>query len=149
MQVEFGTRRKALKKEARPFDEDDCDRYAGERLQERIAEIRAEMESVAGARLDACLAVSQGTSRALSMSRGWIADALTDDDESIANLSKITSRCFDTDQIRLLYVRAQVTRIGTYIESNPQSCRVSLWMTLSRAATPLLRPAATRRHAKR
>lgn len=39
-----------------------------------------------------------------------------DDDESIANLSKTTSHCFDTDKVRLLYVRAQVSRIDLKID---------------------------------
>ena len=39
-----------------------------------------------------------------------------DDDDSIADLSKTTSHCFDTDKVRLLYIRAQVSRIGESIK---------------------------------
>lgn len=39
-----------------------------------------------------------------------------DDDESISQLSKTTSQCFDTDKVRLLYIRAQVTRIDLKID---------------------------------
>lgn len=61
LDIEFGARRKELKKQSRRFDEEDCEQYAEERLKERIAIIRSEMESVPGGRLDACVAVSQGT----------------------------------------------------------------------------------------
>jgi hypothetical protein len=50
-----------LKKEGKPFDMEDCERYAEEKVQERIDTIRKEMEGVEHGRLDACLAVSQGT----------------------------------------------------------------------------------------
>ncbi|GAB1744373.1 hypothetical protein NU219Hw_g1653t1 [Hortaea werneckii] len=60
--------------------------------------IRSEMESVPGGKLEACVAVSQ------------------DDASSIANLSQTTSHCFDTDKVRLLYIRAQVTRIDLKID---------------------------------
>lgn len=39
-----------------------------------------------------------------------------DDNDSIAGLSKTTSHCFDTDKVRLLYIRAQVTRIDLKID---------------------------------
>lgn len=39
-----------------------------------------------------------------------------DDDRSVAQLSKTTSQCFDTDKVRLLYIRAQVTRIDLKID---------------------------------
>ena len=60
MQIEFGVRRKTLKKEGKPFDEEECERYAESKLQERVDTIRAEMESIPGGRLNYCLAVSQG-----------------------------------------------------------------------------------------
>ena len=60
LDIEFGARRKALKKESKRFDEEACEQYAEERLHERVETIRSEMESVPGGRLDACLAVSQG-----------------------------------------------------------------------------------------
>ena len=60
LDIEFGSYRKQLKKEGKRFDEEACEQYAEERLQERIEMIRSEMESVPGGRLDACLAVSQG-----------------------------------------------------------------------------------------
>lgn len=63
LQIEFGVRRKMLKKEGKPFDMAECERYAEEKVQERIDTIRGEMESVAHGRLDACLAVSQGMYR--------------------------------------------------------------------------------------
>lgn len=40
----------------------------------------------------------------------------TDDDASIANLSKTTAHCFDTDKVRLLYIRAQTSRIDLKID---------------------------------
>ena len=49
-----------MKKEGKKFNEEECEQYAEERLQDRIETIRVEMESVPGGRLDACLAVSQG-----------------------------------------------------------------------------------------
>lgn len=39
-----------------------------------------------------------------------------DDDASISQLSKTTSQTFDTDKVRLLYIRAQVTRIDLKID---------------------------------
>lgn len=42
--------------------------------------------------------------------------AFPDDDTSIAQLSKATSSCFDTDKVRLLYIRAQVTRIDLKVD---------------------------------
>lgn len=62
LDIEFGTHRKALKKEGKRFDEEACEQYAEAKLRERVDMIRCEMESVPGGRLDACLAVSQGTS---------------------------------------------------------------------------------------
>lgn len=50
-----------LKKEGKPIDVEECERYAEEQLRHRIDTIRSEMESVANGRLDACLAISQGT----------------------------------------------------------------------------------------
>jgi len=41
---------------------------------------------------------------------------MADDDSSIAELSKITSQCFDTDKVRLLYIRAQTSRIDLKID---------------------------------
>ena len=49
-----------LKKEAKPLDEEECERYAEQKLQERIETICLEMESVANGRLDVWLASSQG-----------------------------------------------------------------------------------------
>lgn len=40
----------------------------------------------------------------------------TEDDASIATVSKTTSHCFDTDKVRLLYIRAQVTRIDLKVD---------------------------------
>jgi hypothetical protein len=48
------------------------------------------------------------------LGRVELTDLRTDDDKSIATLSKTTSQCFDTDKVRLLYIRAQITRIGTW-----------------------------------
>ncbi|KAK5118354.1 hypothetical protein LTR62_002867 [Meristemomyces frigidus] len=98
LDIEFGTHRKQLKRDGKPFDEEACEQYAEEKLRERVETIRTEMETVEGGRLDACLAVAQ------------------DDEPSIAHLSKTTSSCFDTDKVRLLYVRAQVTRIDLKID---------------------------------
>lgn len=61
-QIEFGTRRKMLKREGKPFDEEECERYACEILSQRLQTISGEMQSVPGGRLDVCLAVSQGLS---------------------------------------------------------------------------------------
>ncbi|KAK3725183.1 hypothetical protein LTR37_000694 [Vermiconidia calcicola] len=87
LDIKFGAHRKAMKKEGKRFDEEACEQYAEEKLEERIEIIRSEMQSVPG-----------------------------DDNDSIANLSKTTSECFDTDKVRLLYIRAQVTRIDLKID---------------------------------
>lgn len=50
-----------MKKEGLKFDEEACEQHAEEKLTERIETIKGEMESVPGGRLDACVAVSQGT----------------------------------------------------------------------------------------
>jgi hypothetical protein len=60
LDIEFGTYRKMLKKDGKRFDEEACEQYAEERLKERVETIRAEMETVQGGRLDACIAISQG-----------------------------------------------------------------------------------------
>ncbi|KAK5168339.1 uncharacterized protein LTR77_006908 [Saxophila tyrrhenica] len=96
--IQFSARRKAMKKEGLRFDEEACEEYAEQQLQERVETIRNEMQTVPGGRLDACVAISQ------------------DDEESIKELSKATSRCFGTDKIRLLYIRAQVSRIDLKVE---------------------------------
>ncbi|EME79104.1 uncharacterized protein MYCFIDRAFT_79773, partial [Pseudocercospora fijiensis CIRAD86] len=98
LDIEFSAKRKELKKNKQPFDEDLCDQYAADKLQERLESVRKEMQSVPGGRLDAIVGVSQ------------------DDEESIAFLSKTTSHCFDVDKVRLLYIRAQVTRIDLKID---------------------------------
>ncbi|KAK3615107.1 hypothetical protein LTR56_026799 [Elasticomyces elasticus] len=98
LEIQFGAHRKAMKKEGKFFDEEACDEYAAENLAERIEKIKGEMLSIPGGRLNACVAISQ------------------DDGSSIADLSKTTSRCFDTDTVRLLYIRAQVTRIDLKID---------------------------------
>ncbi|KAK0949162.1 hypothetical protein LTS01_025871, partial [Friedmanniomyces endolithicus] len=75
------------------------------------------MESVPGGRLDACVAISQGITAQLKRQHiRPLADSVPDDEASIADLSKTTSRCFDTDTVRLLYIRAQVTRIDLKID---------------------------------
>jgi hypothetical protein len=58
-----------LKKEGKPFDMEECERYAEEKVQERIDTIRREMEGVENGRLDACLAVSQGTPGKMHLSQ--------------------------------------------------------------------------------
>ncbi|KAK0941013.1 hypothetical protein LTR29_007431 [Friedmanniomyces endolithicus] len=98
LEVQFGAHRKAMKKDGLKFDEEACDTYAAEKLVERIERIKTEMQSVPGGRLDACVAISQ------------------DDPLSIAELSKTTSRCFDSDKVRLLYIRAQVSRIDLKVD---------------------------------
>lgn len=40
----------------------------------------------------------------------------TEDESSIAALSKTTAHCFDTDKVRLLYIRAQTSRIDLKID---------------------------------
>lgn len=60
LDIEFGAKRKAMKKEGQRFDEEACEEYAEQKLKERLETIRSEMESVPGGRLDACAAVSQG-----------------------------------------------------------------------------------------
>ena len=61
LDIQFSAYRKQLKKEGKRFDEEACEQHAEEKLRERIETIQSEMESVPGGRLDACLAVSQGT----------------------------------------------------------------------------------------
>jgi hypothetical protein len=60
LDLQFSAHRKMLKKAGQRFDEEACETFAEQQLQERIEVIRREMESVPGGRLDACLAVSQG-----------------------------------------------------------------------------------------
>lgn len=60
LDLEFSKRRKELKKNKEPFDEEVCEQYAEQQLQSRLEQIRSEMESVPGGRLDALVAVSQG-----------------------------------------------------------------------------------------
>lgn len=60
LDIEFSKRRKELKRLKEPFDEDECDSYAEEQLNTRLEQIREEMLSVEGGRLDALVAVSQG-----------------------------------------------------------------------------------------
>ena len=115
LDIEFGAHRKTLKKEGKKFDVEACEKHAEERLHERIETIRSEMESVPGGRLDACLAVSQGECNLPSCEENAEISRLVlhspqsqqrclqfvDDDDSISNLSKITSQCFDIDKVRL------------------------------------------------
>lgn len=116
-----------LKKEGKRLDEEECERYAEEKLQERIDTIRAEMEAIENGRLDACIAVSHGMSLLQRFaSQTYLISVLIDDDESIAELSETTSHCFDNDRLRLLYVRAQVTRIGTYTFVYRRFCEVKI-----------------------
>lgn len=65
-EIEFGARRKARKKEGLKFDEEDCEQYAEQKVQERIETIQNEMQSVPDGRLDACVAVSHGQYSSLS-----------------------------------------------------------------------------------
>jgi GTPase SAR1 family protein len=60
LDIEFGTCRKAMKKEGKRFDEEACEEYAAQKLQERVNTIREEMQTVPDGRLDACVAISQG-----------------------------------------------------------------------------------------
>lgn len=60
LDIEFGTYRKALRKEGKPFNEHACEQHAEAKLHERVETIRNEMQSVPDGRLDACLAVSHG-----------------------------------------------------------------------------------------
>lgn len=43
-------------------------------------------------------------------------DSYAEDHSSIATLSAATSRCFDTEKVRLLYIRAQVSRIDLKVD---------------------------------
>lgn len=60
LDLEYMKRKKELKKLKQPFNEEACEQYAEEQLQVRLDQIREEMESVPGGRLDALVAVSQG-----------------------------------------------------------------------------------------
>ena len=60
LDIEFMAKKKELKRDKQPFDEELCEAYAEEKLRERLDEVRHEMESVQGGRLDAIVAVSQG-----------------------------------------------------------------------------------------
>lgn len=116
----FSSHRKGLKKAGLPFDEEACDRAAEAHLAERLETIRQELESVPGGRLDALVAVSQGEcafSRFLPFStHPSVLTPQSDDAESVAALSKTTSHCFDTDKVRMLYIRAQVTRVDLKVD---------------------------------
>lgn len=58
-----------LKKEGKPFDEEECENHANEMQSRRLELIRDEMQSVPGGRLDACLAVSLGASNTTRLER--------------------------------------------------------------------------------
>lgn len=60
LDIEFNAKRKDLKRGKQPYDEELCDEYADQKLSERLEEVKHEMLSVAGGRLDAIVAVSQG-----------------------------------------------------------------------------------------
>lgn len=60
LDIEFSAKRKELKKNKQPYDENVCEEYAEGKLRSRLDEIRAEMESLAGGRLNAVVAVSHG-----------------------------------------------------------------------------------------
>lgn len=69
LDIEFGARRKAMKKEGLRFDEEACEEYAEGKLQERVDMIKEEMQTVPGGRLDACIAISQGRRFAILLSK--------------------------------------------------------------------------------
>lgn len=58
--IEFTNHFREMKRKKIPFDEEACEQYAEEQLQNRLEQIRTEMLSVPGGRLDAIEAVSQG-----------------------------------------------------------------------------------------
>lgn len=60
LDIEYMAKKKELKRSGLPFDEELCEAYAEEKLHDRLDEVRREMESVPGGRLDAIVAVSQG-----------------------------------------------------------------------------------------
>jgi len=99
--IQFSARRKAMKKEGLCFDEEACEQFAEQQLQERVDTIRNEMQTVPGGRLDACVAISQGerTSIVRQTSGLSLTVSASDDDESIKELSMATSRCFSTDKV--------------------------------------------------
>ncbi|KAK1759979.1 hypothetical protein QBC47DRAFT_458153, partial [Echria macrotheca] len=86
-----------LKKEKKKFTYEELEQYAEEQVQYRVEEIKAELASVKGGRFDDCIAVDK------------------DDEESIQRLTEITAESFTHDRVRLLYIRAQVTRIDLKI----------------------------------
>lgn len=116
--MEFSKRRKEQKRLKQPFDEEDCEQHAQEQLNARLEQIREEMMSVEGGRLDALVAVSQGTSNLEheSMLRIQLTEHFPDSDASVSELSKTTSHCFDIDRVRALWISAQVTRIDLKID---------------------------------
>ncbi|KAI9700970.1 MAG: hypothetical protein M1820_006615 [Bogoriella megaspora] len=95
--AKFQEYRDTSKEQGKRVDMDECDQYAEEQKRVRVLEIRKEMLEVDGGRLDACVPVSKR------------------DDNSIKELTEITSRCFSSERVRLLYIRAQVSRIDLKI----------------------------------
>ncbi|KZF26032.1 hypothetical protein L228DRAFT_3439 [Xylona heveae TC161] len=91
--AKFYERRTLLTRNRQPVVMEDCDRYAEDQVRERVTLIRAEMLAVHNGRLDACVPISR------------------DDEDSIKNLTDTTSRCFSSEKVRILYIRAQVSRI--------------------------------------
>ena len=67
LDIESAKFRRACKKAGQRLEEDACDEHAAAQLLARIETIRTEMQSVEGGRLDACLAVSQGTQQQTSV----------------------------------------------------------------------------------
>lgn len=103
------------------------DEYAEDQLLARLSQLQGEIMSVEGGRFDACVAVSKSEFQtktrefsphlllqALRHANPWV--PATDDDKSIKFLSQTTAECFSHDRVRLLYIRAQVTRIDLKID---------------------------------
>lgn len=113
--MKAGERRRQAKKEGITISEEDIDSYAEHQLQERLCKITEEMHEIAGGRIDECVAVSQGQPPG-SLKEGTVANFETEDKESISELTQKTADCFGTERVRLLYIRAQVTRVDLKID---------------------------------
>lgn len=62
LDLEYAKRRKELKKQGQPVDDEEIEKYAEDQLSARLEQIREEMTTVPDGRFDALVAVSQGIS---------------------------------------------------------------------------------------
>ena len=116
LDMQYGKARRQFPNEA------DREAFAEKELRDRIALMEAELLEIEGSKCDIFVSVSKGKSHfpASSTKLGRLTheahQSCTDDKQSIGNLTRETSRCFDHVKVRKLYIAAQVTRIDLKVE---------------------------------